>query len=196
MNDTTMTQVRDSLNGKWVLDRHRGQPSVRGFLETMGVSATAIEANEKGDADHDTIHDITLSSTSFKIKKLSRVNDMILDVNLNEEQVKPMLPGDRIKKTLATSEHLGHVLIKSTMPTMNGVASVTDEKNLLQETAPDGSLRSIYVQKLNIVNESTKATNETIRYFVPFEGEAAPTALTAGGNKKVQRYYDKKVGAS
>mmetsp|Transcript_28465 Transcript_28465/g.42225 ORF Transcript_28465/g.42225 Transcript_28465/m.42225 type:complete len:197 (-) Transcript_28465:148-738(-) len=194
MNGHEMTLVRDSLNGKWLLDRNRGNPSVLGFLETMGVSPLAIEANEKGDADHDTIHDITLTQTNYTIKKLSRVNDMILDVTLGDEQVKPLLPGDRIKRTLATSEHLGHVLIVSSMPTMNGVARVTDEKHLLQETAMDGTPRSIYVQKLTIVNESTLTSNVTTRYFLPFEGEAAPTALTAGGNKKRERYYDKAQG--
>ena len=157
----------------------------------MGVSPLAIEANEKGDADHNTIHDITLTQTNYTIKKLSRVNDMILDVTLGDEQVKPLLPGDRIKRTLATSEHLGHVLIVSSMPTMNGVARVTDEKHLLQETAMDGTPRSIYVQKLTILNESTHTSNVTTRYFLPFEGEVVPTALTAGGNKKRERYYDK-----
>ena len=192
MNDGhEMTLVRDSLNGKWLLDRNRGNPSVRGFLEIMGVSPLAIEANEKGDADHNTIHDITLTQTNYTIKKLSRVNDMILDVSLGDEQVKPLLPGDRIKRTLATSEHLGHVLIVSSMPTMNGVARVTDEKHLLQETALDGTPRSIYVQKLTILNESTHTSNVTTRYFLPFEGEVVPTALTAGGNKKRERYYDK-----
>ena len=192
MNDGhEMTLVRDSLNGKWLLDRNRGNPSVRGFLEIMGVSPLAIEANEKGDADHNTIHDITLTQTNYTIKKLSRVNDMILDVTLGDEQVKPLLPGDRIKRTLATSDHLGHVLIVSSMPTMNGVARVTDEKHLLQETAMDGTPRSIYVQKLTILNESTQTSDVTTRYFLPFEGEVVPTALTAGGNKKRERYYDK-----
>ncbi len=185
------SKIRDSLNGKWVLDRQRGQPSVRGFLETMGVSALAIEANEKGDAEHNTIHDITLTPTEYKIKKLSRVNDMVLDVTLGTENVKPLLPGDRIKRTLATSDHLSHVRIESTMPTMNGVARVTDVKSLVQENLPDGSKISIYVQQLTILNETTQKSNVTTRYFLPFEGEAEPTALTAGGNKKRERYYEK-----
>jgi hypothetical protein len=37
---------------------------------------------------------------------------------------------------------------------------------------------------LTIVNDATGQTNETTRYFVPFEGEMEATALTAGGNKK------------
>jgi hypothetical protein len=194
MNGNAMTLVRDSLNGKWVLDRNRGNPSVRDFLETMGVSPLAIEANEKGDADHDTIHDITLTQTQYAIKKLSRVNDMNLNVSLGIEQVKPLLPGERIKRTLATSAHLGNVIIVSSMPTMNGVARVTDEKNLVQETAIDGTPRSIYVQKLTILNENTQISCDTNRYFLPFEGEAAPTALTAGGNKKRERYQSKAEG--
>eukprot|EP01083_Nonionella_stella_P097513 274088_1 len=193
-------KIRDSLNGKWVLDRLRGQPSVRGFLETMGVSELAIEANEKGDSEHNTIHDITLTSTQFTIKKLSRVNDMILDVTLGSEQLKPLLPGDRIKKTLATSDHPGHVKVESTMPTMNGVARVTDIKTLVQENVqvqdvnntssdPTSETISMYVQQLTILNESTQKSHVTTRYFVPFEGEVAPTALTAGGNKKRERGF-------
>lgn len=162
----------------------------------MGVSELAIEANEKGDCEHNTIHDITLTPTQFTIKKLSRVNDMILDVTLGTEQLKPLLPGDRIKKTLATSDHPGHVKVESTMPTMNGVARVTDIKTLVQENAQDVNnnsndpttrTTSIYVQQLTILNESTQKSHVTTRYFVPFEGEVAPTALTAGGNKKRER---------
>lgn len=186
----TTVAIRTSLNGKWVLNKDRGDPSVRNFLETMGVSPLAIEANEKGDSEHDTLHDITLTETQYKIKKLSRVNDMILDVTLGTEQVKALLPGDRIKRTLATSDHLGHVKVESTMPTMNGVARVTDVKTLIQEISTDGKSHSTYVQKLTILNENTQKSNVTTRYFLPFEGEAAPTALTAGGNKKRERYYD------
>lgn len=189
-DDSEMKLVRDSLNGKWVLDRNRGHPSVRGFLETMGVSELAIEANEKGDAEHDTIHEINLTATDFKIKKLSRVNDMVLEVTLGVEHLEPLIPDDRIKRTLAMSEHLGHVRVESTMPTMNGVAKVIDVKNLVQETAADGTPRSVYVQELTILNESTQKSNNTTRYFLPFEGEVVPTALTAGGNKKRDRYYD------
>ena len=72
---------------------------------------------------------------------------------------------------------------------MNGVAKVTDVKTLSQEVV-DGLPRSVYVQQLTILNENTQKSNVTTRYFLPFEGEAAPTALTAGGNKKRERYYD------
>ena len=48
--------------------------SIEDVVETMDVNELAIEANEKGELEHDTIHDITLSSTTYKIKKLSRVN--------------------------------------------------------------------------------------------------------------------------
>ena len=114
-NNTPMTtpSVRTSLNGKWILNRNRGSPSARGFLETMGVSDLAIEANEKGDKEHDTIHEITLTDKEYKVKKLSRVNDMTLEVKLGEEHVKCLLPGERIKRTSATSNNLGHVCVES-----------------------------------------------------------------------------------
>ncbi len=82
------------------------------------------------------------------------------------------------------------------MPTMNGVAKVTDVKTLVQELGQGGEEAalglpvSVYVQQLTILNENTQKSHVTTRYFLPFEGEAAPTALTAGGNKKRERYYD------
>jgi hypothetical protein len=193
---------RNSLNGKWVLLRNRGTPSLKPFLETMGVSDLAIEANEKGDAEHDTIHDISLTSTQYSIKKLSRVNDLVLTVNLGEEQHIP-LPGGAVQTVTVTSQHPGHVHIYSELPTMNGLAKVTDVKTLVQESkskddhedivgtatttsssSSTSTTQSVYVQHLTIVNDTTQQINETIRYFVPFEGEMEPTALTAGGNKR------------
>lgn len=32
-----------SMNGTWILDKRRGSPSMRGYLETMGVTELAIE---------------------------------------------------------------------------------------------------------------------------------------------------------
>ena len=86
---------------------------------------------------------------------------------------------------------------------MNGLAKVTDVKTLVQESkskddhedivgtatttsssSSTSTTQSVYVQHLTIVNDTTQQINETIRYFVPFEGEMEPTALTAGGNKR------------
>jgi len=174
----------------------------------MGVSDLAIEANEKGEKEHDTIHEITLTDTEYKIKKLSRVNDMTLEVRLGEEHVKALLPGERVKRTLATSDHLGHVKVESSLPTINGVAKVTDVKTLIQEMTTitnsnnegegegggEGGgqqqqqqipqQQSIYVQQLTIMNESTRKDHLTTRYFIPFEGEANVTSKIAGGNNK------------
>ncbi len=70
------------------------------------------------------------------------------------------------------------------MPTINGVAKVTDIKTLVQETNQGGQQQSIYVQQLTIMNESTNKDHLTTRYFLPFEGEANVTSKIAGGNKK------------
>lgn len=105
--------IRTSLNGTWILDRNRGSPSVRGFLETMGVSDLAIEANEKGELEHDTIHEITLTDTKFAIKKLSRVNDLTLELTLGEADLKSVHPGEGTKHTLAQSDGLDHVRVES-----------------------------------------------------------------------------------
>ena len=47
MNDDS-TNERRTLNGAWKLDKTRGEPSLRGFLEAMCVSQLAIIAHEKG----------------------------------------------------------------------------------------------------------------------------------------------------
>lgn len=176
--------LRTDLNGVWILDRKRGSPSVRGFLETMGVSELAIEANEKGDDTHDTIHEIHLTSDKFSIRKQSRVNDLTLEVNLGEEHVKPLLPGERLKRTLATSTDTCNVTVESSMPTMKGVARVSDIKSYSLETGPDGKPSSVYTQQLTILNESTGKSNVTTRYFLPHDGKLGPAALTAGGNNR------------
>ena len=181
---TNTSTLRTDLNGVWVLDRKRGSPSVRGFLETMGVNELAIEANEKGDDTHDTIHEIRLTSEKFIIRKQSRVNDMTLEVTLGEEHIKPLLPGERLKKTMATSSDTCHVKVESSMPTMNGVARVSDVKSYSVETGPDGRPFPVYTQQLTILNESTGKSNVTTRYFVPHDGNLGPAALTAGGNNR------------
>jgi hypothetical protein len=110
---------------------------------------------------------------------------MSLEVVLGVEHVKSLLPGERIKRTLATSDHLGHVRVQSSMPTINGVAKVTDIKTLVQETNENTKQQSsIYVQQLTIMNENTDQTYLTTRYFIPFEGEANVTSKIAGGNNK------------
>lgn len=77
-----MKRVRNDLNGSWILDKTRGQPSMRGYLETMGVNDLAIEAHEKGELETDTVHRIEFSANSVRIQKLSRVNDCTMEIAL------------------------------------------------------------------------------------------------------------------
>jgi hypothetical protein len=70
------------------------------------------------------------------------------------------------------------------MPTINGVAKVTDIKTLVQEIGENGQQQSVYVQQLTIMNANTKRDHLTTRYFIPFEGEANVTSKIAGGNNK------------
>lgn len=143
----------------------------------MGVTELAIEAHEKGEEEHETIHTIDFSDTHFKIKKQSRVTDLGLDLKLGEEHSQT-LPGDRVKTTIATSEHPGQqVKIISRMPTMNGVANVVDTKTLQRE----GNLL-VLVQMLTIKNELSGQEHTTTRYFVPHEGSIPLAAITAKGS--------------
>lgn len=121
-----------------------------GYLETMCVTELAIEAHEKGESEHDTINIIEFDDDYFKIKKLSRVTDLYLELKLGEEYHQK-LPGDRIKTVLATSDNPGRsVKIVSRMPTMNGLVTVVDTKILQRE-----SNILVLIQTLVILNESS-----------------------------------------
>lgn len=149
---------------------------MRGYLETMGVTEFAIEAHDKGESDHDTINIIEFDEEYFKIKKLSRVTNLELELKLGVEFTQT-LPGDRVKTVMATSDCPGEsVNIVSRMPTMNGIATVFDNKVLRRE----GSTL-VLVQTLVIRNEQTGQENTTVRYFVPYHGEIGPAAITAKG---------------
>ena len=164
-----------SMNGAWILDKSRGQPSMRGYLETMGVTELAIEANEKGEEEHDTIHIIEFAENEFSIRKMSRVNDLSLELKLGKE-LQLAMPGDRTKTITATSDNPQHVIIVSRMPTINGMAHVIDEKTLVREQN-----LLVLVQKLTIKNELNGNENTTIRYFIPYQGEIPESAATAKG---------------
>jgi hypothetical protein len=127
---------RDSLNGSWILDKNRGDWSMRGYLETLNVPELAIQANEKGENELDTIHTIEITSTTtsegiekesgsieeddnkeeeeqqhnnnkVKIIKRSRVNnDLIVQLILGKESIEYLKPDDRPKKQIATSDDL------------------------------------------------------------------------------------------
>lgn len=160
---------RESLEGAWVLDKNRGQWSMNNYLAAMDVDPLAIEAHEKGEKEHDTIHTIEFSkkednTTSVKIIKRSRVNnDVIVTLTVGEESVEYLKPGKRFKKMIAKSNHPGHLEIHSSIQTVNGVASVTDIKNLVQE----GDDKSVLVQTLTITNDGNKKHCTTTRHFNP-----------------------------
>lgn len=158
--------TRSNLNGVWKLDKTRGEWSMRGYLETLNVNELAIQAHEKGESDQDTYHSISLENNALKIIKRSRVNnDLVVELNLGEEKVEYLQPGDRPKKSLATTEDpTTHLRIDSTLLTMNGMAHVTDIKRLIQD---HGS--TLLVQELSIANEQSGIRNTTTRYFVPEE---------------------------
>lgn len=142
----------------------------------MGVTELAIEANEKGEEEHDTIHIIEFVENTFSIRKMSRVNDLSLELTLGEE-LQLAMPGDRTKTIKATSDKPGqHVKIVSRMPTINGMAHVIDEKTLMREQN-----LLVLVQKLTIKNELNGNQNATIRYFIPYQGEIPESAATAKG---------------
>lgn len=161
---------RESLHGRWKLDRTRGEWSMRGYLETLNVPELAIQANEKGDLEIDTFHTIGfLSGDTIKITKRSRVNnDIVVELTLGVEHVEYLEPDNRPKKQLASTEDPGkHLQIQSSLLTVNGMAHVTDVKRLVQE---DNDTKSVMIQELTIINPASGQTHTTTRYFNPYDG--------------------------
>ena len=160
--------VRDTLNGCWILDKSQENWSMKGYLEAMDVNELAIAAHEKGESENDTFHTIELDRERVKLTKRSRVNaDLVVDLPLGKEYVEHLPPGDRAKKSFAESQHLGHLKIISSLHTINGIAHVTDIKNLERNVGGDPT-KSRVVQTLSIRNEQTGKSHSTTRYFIPY----------------------------
>jgi hypothetical protein len=131
----------------------------------MGVTELAIEAHEKGESERDTFHTIELDDTKVKITKRSRVNnDLVVELELGKESLQQLPPpGERVKRSLATSTEPGNLEIRSSLSTMNGLARVVDIKTLTQEED-----KSVMVQQLTVTNEQRGTTHTTTRYFNPY----------------------------
>jgi len=158
------SNVRENLNGGWKLDKNRGEPSMRGYLETMGVSELAIVAHEKGEAEVDTINVIQMRDGKYKIKKTSRVNNMEEEFEIGKETKTKLTPGDKEKMTLVQSEGPAQVCVKTIMPTMNGLAEVSDIKELVNI---DNS--TFMKQSLTITNKDTNRSYVTERFYIPID---------------------------
>ena len=148
------------------MDKTRGEPSMRRYLETMGVSELAIVAHEKGEAEVDTMNIITINETKFQIKKTSRVNDLEEEYDIGIETNTKLTPGGKEKWTLVQSDSPAHVCVTTKMPTMNGLAEVTDIKKLV--ILEDVGF-PMMMQSLSITNKDTEKTNLTERYYIPVE---------------------------
>ena len=178
------TEHRDTLNGAWILDKTKEPWSMKHYLEIMNVDPMAIEAHEKGEKEHDTIHTITMDAQKVTIAKRSRVNnDLVVTLDFDQELIVHLPPGDRPKKSLATSRDPTHLEIRHTMQTINGFAQVTDIKHLQQE---EGSQRTYLVQSLTIHNQQTGRSATTTRYFLPYTPPppTADDAATTAAAKK------------
>ena len=166
--------TREDLNGGWILDKSRGEWSMRGYLETLNVPELAIQANEKGETELDTLHVIELNDEKVKITKRSRVNNnLIVELVFGTESVEYLKPDKRPKKQLATTEDPGkHLKIESSLLTVNGMAHVVDIKRLVQEEKG-----SILIQELTITNPASEKSHTTTRYFNPKDEPVASEKL-------------------
>jgi hypothetical protein len=130
----------------------------------MGVTELAIQAHEKGEIENDTFITIELEPPKVKLTKRSRVNnDLTVELELNKESVEELPPGDRVKLSLATSQSLEHLEIKSSLTTMNGMARIVDIKTIVQEDD-----KTVLIQELTVTNEQRGVSHKTIRYFNPY----------------------------
>lgn len=167
-SNTPSQKKRDSLNGCWILDKTRGNWSMRGYLETLNVNELAIEAHEKGEKENETYHTITLDNKHVTIVKRSRVNaDLTIDLILGQEKEEFLKPGSRPKRSLATSDGLHHLQITSSLHTMNGIAEVTDIK-IFQPHINNDYNKCEMIQTLTIINKQTGQSNTTTRHFIPY----------------------------
>mmetsp|Transcript_21844 Transcript_21844/g.51308 ORF Transcript_21844/g.51308 Transcript_21844/m.51308 type:complete len:194 (+) Transcript_21844:1-582(+) len=169
---------RTDLNGSWILDKTREPWSMKNYLQVMNVDPMAVEAHEKGEKEHDTIHTITMDQQRIKIVKRSRVNnDLVVELEFNKPLEVLLPPGNRPKRSLATTQGPAHVHIQNSMQTTNGLATVTDTKELVQEAN-----QTFMVQTLFIQNEQTRQNSTTRRYFLPHQLDT--TAKPAPGSAK------------
>lgn len=171
---------RNSLNGSWILDKTRGEWSMTKYLQVMNVDRLAVEAHEKAEREQDTIHTIELAPPKVRIVKRSRVNaDLVVNLELGKELTETLPPGDRPKKSLAKSDHPGHLTIESSLCTVNGEARVTDTKQLDNTLA--ATKGTVMVQELTITNEMTRKQHTTTRYFLPLL-KTPPEHMVGGGS--------------
>ena len=133
---------RTTLNGCWILDKSRENWSMSEYLQIMNVDPLAIEAHEKGEKEYETYHTIEFinNNTGVKIVKRSRVNnDVVVELNFGQEYQQYLQPNNRLKSSIATSDNLEHISIKSSLVTTDnhGTAIVTDSKRLqtIEETS-------------------------------------------------------------
>ncbi|GKY94286.1 hypothetical protein MPSEU_000394400 [Mayamaea pseudoterrestris] len=163
MSAPTATATRESLNGSWILDKTKPY-SMKDYLAVMHLDELAILAHEKGEQEQDTIQTIELDDKQLTLHKFSRVNNnLCVQLRLGEELVELLKPGERVKKQVATSNGLKDFLIKSSLDTLNGLATVLDQRQL----AEDGAFMQ---QTLSIRNEQTGETSTTTRFFLPYDG--------------------------
>jgi hypothetical protein len=170
-NMSVQLTLRESLNGSWILDKTKPY-SMKDYLAVMHLDELAILAHEKGEQEQDTIQTIELDQQQLVLYKFSRVNNNLrVQLRLGEEFLEHLKPGERIKKQIATSTSPRELLITSSLDTLNGLATVLDQRQL----AEDGAHMQ---QTLSIRNEQTGETSTTTRFFLPYD-ETPPHLLLA-----------------
>jgi hypothetical protein len=188
-------EQRTSLNGSWILDKtHRPNEdwSMKHYLAVMNVDPLAIEAHDKGEIQHDTIHTIYMDPRKLHIVKNSRVNNNVhVVLEFGRLHVEYLPPGNREKSSMATttpSEFGKKFTIQSTLQTANAAgekAHITDVRELLVVPygvdVGDGSriTRTFMRQTLTIVNQLSGQQSTTTRYFLPYSDAAAAAAAAA-----------------
>jgi len=130
---TTIT--RDSLSGSWILDKNRGNWSMRGYLETLNVPELAIQANEKGETELDTIHTIkfspSCSSSSSSVIK-SKEGDGTCDQKFKEveqqQEKVTIIKRSRVNNDLVVELILGEEKVDYLKPDDRPKKTISDHR--------------------------------------------------------------------
>lgn len=171
---------RDTLDGMWILDKSRGEWSMKHCLEVMNINPMIIDSHCIGELDNDSIQTIQFDKEKHSVRIIKKNyignDDIVIDLQLDIEHIEYLPPGNREKRTIAivdtrnTSSSYCNLEIKSNLHTFNGYISIIDSEYVVQERISDNDnniTRSVLVQEMTITNARTKKQHKTTRYFNP-----------------------------
>ena len=162
-----------SLNGRWILDKRLGTPSIKGFLEVMSAPPDIVDDYLRKDSKRDILCEINISESCLKIRSY-QIEDIentprVKCFPFNEEIVER----NGAKRTTVTSLNLRHVVIETNMISACGYVEYSDTKELVSKSVvsfpesyddyePELLMRQIVTMK----NYESGKTHSLERYYL------------------------------